>query len=184
MYLRRRKCYLKSINKMINRIIYSVLFMACFSKGQIMQGVFENSKPSKLAQTALLTRVELTGLRDKTFFSIGTKIPIDEWNYVGFRGHFNWWDESNRKFFIIPELEYIRELGFYPMVAHKTIVTDFYASGGISPNFVSSKLGIVCYHFFSIEAGYNFNFKEHSHFQTKGFRFSIGINILEKYINK
>ncbi|SDQ34231.1 hypothetical protein SAMN05421664_1231 [Chryseobacterium soldanellicola] len=174
----------KSFSIIIKKIIYGVLFIVCLSKGQIMQNVFNNSQPNKLAQTALLTRIELTGLRDKAFLSLGTKIPIDEWNYVGVRGHFNWWDESSRKFFIIPELEYIRKITSYPMEAHRTIVTGIYASGGISPNFVSLKLGIVCYHFLSIEAGYNFNFKEHSHFQTKGFRFSIGINILDKYVNK
>ena len=165
---------------MVKRIIYSVCFIVCFSKGQTIRN---DSIPSKLLQTILMTRIELTDLNNKTFLSIGTKIPIDRNNYIGVRGHFNWWDESNRKFLVIPELEYIRKITSYPMIVHKTIVTDFYASGGISLNSISPKLGIICYRFFSIEIGYNFDFKDYSYFQTKGFRFSVGINIFKDDLN-
>jgi len=114
-------------------------------------------------------------MNDKSFLSFGPKIPINENNYVSLRGHFNWWDTPERKFIVIPELDYFRKVATFE--GDKNMIKYLYAGVGIT-NAVSPKFGIVFYHFISAEAGYNFEYEPYKHFSTSGFRFSLGFNLV------
>lgn len=140
-------------------------------KGQVTrEGEFK-----KLA-VILSTRIEATGIDGNVFFSFGPKIPINDNNYVSLRGHFNWWDLPDRKFIVIPELDY-----FHKIISFKkddAVIRSFYAGAGITPNAVSPKFGINFYYFFTAEFGYNIEYNTYKYFPTEGFRFSFGINLV------
>lgn len=123
----------------------------------------------------ICTRLELTVMNEKSFLSFGPKIPLNENNYVSLRGHFNWWDTPERRFIIIPELDYFYKIADFK---EKSIITNLYTGAGITPNAMSPKFGIVFYHFFSTEAGYNYEYRPYKHFSTAGFRFSLGFNLV------
>lgn len=153
-------------------IVCVLLFCFSLSKGQI-----GNHEDLKKLITILATRIEATSMDNRAFFSLGPKIPIDKKlnHWIGLRGHFNWWDLKDRKFIIIPELDY-----FYKIVSfekNKDIIKGFYLGAGITPNAVSPKLGVNFYYFFTAEVGYNLEYKKYKHFPTEGFRFSLGINL-------
>lgn len=135
-----------------------------------------NDTEMKKLAIILNTRIEATSIDNKAFFSIGSKLPINEKNYVGLRGHFNWWDLPDRKFIVIPELDYFYKIASYE--DNKAIIRSLYAGAGITPNAVSPKFGINFYYFFTCELGYNFEYTPYKHFSTEGFRFSFGINLI------
>ena len=135
-----------------------------------------SSKDWKIVAIILCTRIEGTSIDNKAFLSFGPKIPITEKDYISLRGHFNWWDLPNRKFIVIPELDYVRKISSFDM--EKNIITGFYTGVGITPNAVSPKFGVNFFSFFTTELGYNLEFAEYKHFPTEGFRFSVGINFL------
>lgn len=141
-----------------------------FSKAQL-----GDSKSWTPVAILMCTRVEGTIIHDNAYFTLGTKIPFNEKNYISLRGHFNWWDAENRKFTVIPELDYIRNVKKFSDDAG---LSNIYVSGGISPNYVSPKVGINLYHIFGAEIGYNFNFRENKNLETKGLRGSVGINFI------
>ena len=66
-----------------------------------------SGKTDKLLDLIIPTRIELTSMDEKAYLSFGPKFVINEKNYIGLRGHFNWWDADGRKFILIPELDYI-----------------------------------------------------------------------------
>ncbi|MFC6269076.1 hypothetical protein [Frigoriflavimonas asaccharolytica] len=122
------------------------------------------------------TRIELTIFDDKSYFSVGPKYALNEKNYIGLRGHFNWWDADGSKLIVVPELDYIYRISTYD--ASKSMITSLQTGVGITPNAISPKIGFTFYHFLTAELGNNFQFKEYENFTTKGFRLSFGINII------
>lgn len=112
----------------------------------------------------------------KSFFSFGPKLPIDENNYIGLRGYFNWWDLPGRKFIVIPELDYFRKITSFER--ERAVATSLYTGVGVSPYAVAPKMGITFYHLFTAELGYNWEFNPYKHFPVKGFRFSVGANFV------
>jgi len=152
-------------------VFYFFLASVPLFKGQI-----GNDKGWKVVEIIVSTRIEVTSIDDKAFFSFGPKIPIDENNNVSLRGHFNWWDLPDRKFIVIPELDYFHKVLSFKK--NKAIIKSLYAGAGITPNAVSPKLGINFYHFFTLESGYNIEYNTYRYFPTKGFRFSFGINLV------
>lgn len=149
------------------------LFLVVFP---LVKGQIGSEKEMKMLAIILGTRIECTSIDSKAFLSLGSKIPINEKNYVGLRGHFNWWDLPGRKFIVIPELDYFRKIASFE--ENKPIVTGLYAGAGITPNAVSPKFGVNLYYFLTAELGYNYEFTPYKHFSTEGFRFSFGINIV------
>lgn len=133
-----------------------------------------SSKDWKIIAIILCTRIEGTSIDNKAFFSFGPKIPITEKDYISLRGHFNWWDLPNRKFVVIPELDYVRKIATFDK--EKNIVSVLFTGVGITPNAVSPKFGVSFFYLVSAEVGYNFEFNEYKHFPTEGFRYSIGFN--------
>lgn len=149
------------------------LFLLLFSS---FNGQIGNDEELKKIAIILNTRIELTSIDNKAFFSFGSKIPINETNYVSLRGHFNWWDLPKRKFIVIPELDYFNKIASYEK--DKAIIRSLYVGAGITPNAVSPKFGVNFYHLFTAELGYNYEFRPYKYFSTEGFRFSVGINFV------
>ncbi len=146
-------------------------FLLFFSWGKSQLG---NDKGWKIVAVILSTRIEGTSLGDKTFLSVGMKLPSEDTrNYYSLRGHFNWWDE--RKLLIIPEFDYFRKIKAF---GDEDLITSLYAGAGVSPYAASPKFGVTFCHFFTGEAGYNFEYNTYKHFPVKGFRYSFGFNIV------
>lgn len=156
---------------MKNLIVCIAVFFSISLKSQL-----GNEKDWKILGIILSTRLEATSVGNKAFVSFGPKIPINENNYVSLRGHFNWWDARGRKFTVIPELDYFRKIASFD--GSKTIVTNLYLGGGLTPNAVSPKFGVNFYSLFTAELGYNFEYNTYRHFPTEGFRFSLGFNFV------
>jgi len=154
-----------------NLIVVMVMIFSSSFKSQI-----GNEKDWKIIGVIISTRIEATSIDDKVFFSFGPKIPINENNFVSLRGHFNWWDLPDRKFIVIPELDYFRKIATFK--GDKNMIKHLYAGAGITPNAISPKLGVNFYYFFTAELGYNFEYTTYKHFPTEGFRFSFGINLV------
>ncbi|MCW3159913.1 hypothetical protein [Chryseobacterium oryctis] len=149
----------------------TVLFCSLF-KAQIGR-----DKEWESAILILSTRIECTSFDNKGFLSIGMKIPSENGkNYYSLRGHFNWWDLPERKFIVIPELDYFHKIKSFE--GQKAVIRSLYLGAGITPNAVSPKFGINFYYFFTAELGYNYEFTPYKHFSTKGFRYSWGINLV------
>ncbi|MGI9652023.1 hypothetical protein [Chryseobacterium sp. RLHN22] len=156
---------------MKNLILVTLLLSSFLFKSQI-----GSEKDWKIIGLILSTRIEATSIDNKAFFSFGPKIPINENNYVSLRGYFNWWDLPDRKFIVIPELDYFRKVATFE--GDKNMIKHLYAGAGITPNTVSPKFGINFYYFFTAELGYNFEYKTYKYFPTEGFRFSFGVNLV------
>lgn len=155
----------------MKKVILSILILICsFYKAQI-----GSSKDWEKIAIILCTRIEGTMIDDKAFFSVGTKIPFDDTNYISLRGHFNWWDTPERKFTVIPELDYIRKVASFD---DDGVINSLYAAGGISLNYISPKAGLTIYHFLTFEFGYNFEYHQNKYYDTRGFRGSFGINLI------
>lgn len=153
-------------------LILTLLLIIGLSKAQ----QFGNKKDWVIVALIACTRIEITSIDEKAFFSFGTKYPLTDKDYVGLRGHFNWWDLPERQFIVIPELDYFRVIKSFEK--DKEIVRRIYLGAGVTPNAVSPKLGINFYYFLTAEVGYNFEYNTYKHFPTKGFRYSFGINII------
>lgn len=151
-------------------ILIISIFLFGFSKAQL-----GDSKAWAAVAILMCTRAEGTIINDNAYFTLGTKVLFNEKNYIGLRGHFNWWDTENRKLTVIPEIEYLRNVKKFNADAS---LTNMYVSGGVSPNFVSPKIGVNLYNIFGAEIGYNFNFRENKNLETKGLRGSVGINLI------
>ena len=147
----------------------AILFIGTFSKAQ-------SSDDWKILSIIMGIRLEMTSLDNKAFLSFGPKYPINDKNYLSLRGHFNWWDFPDRKLIVIPELDYIYKVA--TIESDMALITNLYTGVGISPYAISPKAGINFYNLFSAEFGNNFEFNPYRHFSTKGFRFSIGINLI------
>ncbi|WP_312078598.1 hypothetical protein [Chryseobacterium sp.] len=156
---------------MKNLIIGITVLLCPFFKSQ-----YGSDKDWKIIELILSTRIEATSIDNKAFFSFGPKIPINENNYVSLRGHFNWWDLPDRKFIVIPELDYFRKIATFE--DDKNMIKHLYAGAGITPNAISPKFGVNFYYFFTAELGYNFEYRTYKYFPTEGFRFSFGINLV------
>jgi len=155
---------------MKNFVLIIALSFSSFVNAQI-----GNKKDWAIIGSIICTRLELTIMNDKSFLSFGPKIPLNENNYVSLRGHFNWWDTPERKFIVIPELDYFYKVADFK---EKSMITNLYTGAGITPYAVSPKFGIVFYHFISAEAGYNIEYEPYKYFSTSGFRFSLGFNLV------
>lgn len=90
---------------MKNFVLIIALSFCSFVNAQI-----GNKKDWAIIGSIICTRLELTIMNDKSFLSFGPKIPLNENNYVSLRGHFNWWDTPERKFIVIPELDYFYKI--------------------------------------------------------------------------
>lgn len=150
-----------------------LIFIAVFS---LVKSQLGGTKEQWTLITLLAgTRIELTSIDQKGFLSFGTKLPINEKNYIGIKGHFNWWDLPGRKFIVIPELDYFRKVTSFK---DDSIITSIYAGTGLNPYSVSPKLGTSFYHIFSVELGYDIEYNSYKHFPMRGFRYCLGFNIV------